>query len=53
MPWRAALETCANSRETLAVSIKSQLHLRQGADVTSFDERLAPPEAGLASQIVN
>ena len=39
-------------RGTLALQIKNQLHLRQGAAVTNFDERLAPPEAGLASQIL-
>lgn len=39
-------------RETLALQIRNQLHLRQGAAVTNFDERLAPPEAGLASQIL-
>jgi predicted nuclease of restriction endonuclease-like (RecB) superfamily len=39
-------------RGTLALQIKNQLHLRQGAAVTNFEERLAPPEAGLASQIL-
>lgn len=39
-------------RGTLALQIKSQLHLRQEAAVTNFGERLAPPEAGLASQIL-
>ena len=39
-------------RGTLALQIKNQLHLRQGAAVTNFDERLAPPEAGLAGQIL-
>lgn len=39
-------------RGTLALQIKSQLHLRQGAALTNFDERLAPPEAGLAGQIL-
>jgi predicted nuclease of restriction endonuclease-like (RecB) superfamily len=39
-------------RGTLALQIKNQLHLRQGAAVTNFDERLAPPDAGLASQIL-
>ena len=39
-------------RGTLALQIENQLHLRQGAAVTNFDERLAPPEAGLASQIL-
>ena len=39
-------------RDTLAVQIKNGLHLRQGAAVTNFSERLAPPQAGLASQIL-
>ncbi len=33
-------------RGTLALQIKNQLHLRQGAAATNFDERLAPPDAG-------
>jgi hypothetical protein len=28
------------------------LHLREGAAVTNFDQRLAPPHAGLATQIL-
>jgi predicted nuclease of restriction endonuclease-like (RecB) superfamily len=39
-------------RETLSLQIKNQLHLRQGAAVTNFNERLAPPQAGLAAQIL-
>lgn len=39
-------------RDTLALQIKNQLHLRQGAAVTNFHERLAPPQAGLATQIL-
>ncbi|WP_422931896.1 PDDEXK nuclease domain-containing protein [Singulisphaera sp. PoT] len=39
-------------RDTLTIQIKNQLHLRQGAAVTNFDRRLAPPEAGLAAQIL-
>jgi predicted nuclease of restriction endonuclease-like (RecB) superfamily len=39
-------------RETIALQIKNQLHLRQGAAVTNFDRRLAPPQAGLATQIL-
>ena len=39
-------------RETLAVQIKNQLHLRQGSAVTNFNQRLAPPQAGLAAQIL-
>ena len=47
----AALEQ-AWPRDTLLVQIKNQLHLRQGAAVTNFGERLTPPQAGLASQIL-
>ncbi|HNW36803.1 MAG TPA: PDDEXK nuclease domain-containing protein [Candidatus Ozemobacteraceae bacterium] len=39
-------------RETLLVQIRNQLHLRKGAAVTNFDKRLAPPQAGLATQIL-
>ncbi len=39
-------------RETLSLQIRNQLHLRQGAAVTNFDQRLAPPQAGLATQIL-
>ena len=39
-------------RDTLVIQIKNQLHLRQGAAVTNFGQRLAPPQAGLASQIL-
>jgi len=39
-------------RDTLAIQIKNQLHLRQGAAVTNFDQRLPQPEAGLAAQIL-
>jgi predicted nuclease of restriction endonuclease-like (RecB) superfamily len=39
-------------RDTLVVQIKNQLHLRQGAAVTNFDQRLAVPQAGLATQIL-
>jgi predicted nuclease of restriction endonuclease-like (RecB) superfamily len=39
-------------RDTLNVQIKNQLHLRQGAAVTNFAKRLAPAEAGLATQIL-
>jgi predicted nuclease of restriction endonuclease-like (RecB) superfamily len=39
-------------RDTLVVQIKNQLHLRQGAAVTNFEKRLAPPQAGLANQIL-
>ncbi|MEI6673938.1 MAG: PDDEXK nuclease domain-containing protein [Verrucomicrobiota bacterium] len=39
-------------RDTLTIQIKNQLHLRQGAAVTNFDRRLAPPQAGLATQIL-
>ncbi len=39
-------------RDTLTVQIKNQLHLRQGLAVTNFDQRLAPPQAGLATEIL-
>ena len=39
-------------RESLLIQIKNQLHLRQGAAVTNFDKRLAPPHAGLATQML-
>lgn len=39
-------------RDTLTIQIKNQLHLRQGAAVTNFERRLAPPHAGLATQIL-
>jgi len=39
-------------RETLNVQIKNQLHLRQGAAVTNFAQRLAPPEAERTAQIL-
>lgn len=39
-------------RDTLVVQIKNQLHLRQGTAVTNFAERLAPPQAGLATAIL-
>jgi len=38
-------------RDTLTVQIKNQLHLRQGQAITNFDQRLAPPLAGLATEI--
>ena len=40
------------SRDTLSAQIKSQLHLRQGAAVTNFNERLAAPQAGLAGAML-
>lgn len=40
------------TRDTLESQIKSQLHLRQGAAITNFKERLAHPQAGLATQIL-
>jgi len=39
-------------RGTLAIQIKNQLHLRQGAAVTNFERRLSPPQASLATQIL-
>jgi len=49
-----AREALAQSwpRETLAIQIKNQLHMRQGTAVTNFERRLAPPQAGLATQIL-
>jgi len=40
-------------RETLNLQIKNQLHLRLGAAVTNFEQRLARREAGLANQILS
>lgn len=39
-------------RETLAIQIKNQLHLRQGAAVTNFERRLPSPQAGLAEEVL-
>jgi len=39
-------------RDTLTVQIKNQLHIRQGQAITNFDQRLTPPLAGLASEIL-
>jgi predicted nuclease of restriction endonuclease-like (RecB) superfamily len=39
-------------RDTLTIQIENQLHLRQGAAITNFEHRLAPPQAGLATQIL-
>jgi predicted nuclease of restriction endonuclease-like (RecB) superfamily len=39
-------------RETLNLQIKNQIHLRQGAAVTNFEQRLARGQAGLATQIL-
>lgn len=38
------------SRATLEASIKSRLHLRQGAALTNFDRHLAAPHAQLAAE---
>ena len=40
------------SRDTLMMHIKNQLHLRQGAAVTNFNERLTPPQASMAVEIL-
>lgn len=48
---RAALEQ-SWPRDTLTLQIKNQLHLRQGAAVTNFEQRLGTPQAGLAGQIL-
>ena len=49
-----AREAVAQSwpRDMLNIQIKNQLHLRKGAAVTNFDQRLAPSRAGLATQIL-
>lgn len=39
-------------RTTLEVHIKNRLHLRQGAAITNFDQRLAVPHAEIATQIL-
>jgi len=39
-------------RTTLEVHIKNRLHLRQGAAITNFGQRLAVPHADMASQIL-
>jgi predicted nuclease of restriction endonuclease-like (RecB) superfamily len=39
-------------RDTLAIQIKNQLHRRQGAAVSNFDQRLPIPQAGLVAQIL-
>jgi predicted nuclease of restriction endonuclease-like (RecB) superfamily len=39
-------------RVTLEVQIKNKLHIRQGAAVTNFAERLASQHAGLATEIL-
>jgi predicted nuclease of restriction endonuclease-like (RecB) superfamily len=40
------------SRDTLTIQIKNQLHLRQGAAITNFGQRLAPQQAGRAVAIL-
>lgn len=40
------------SRETLGQMIKSSAHLRQGAAVTNFPERLSSPQSDLARQLL-
>ncbi len=40
------------SRDMLEMQIKSRLHLRQGAAVTNFTQRLGSPQAGLAAQVL-
>lgn len=44
--------TQAWGRDTLTQQIRSQLHLRQGAAVTNFAQRLPAEHAGLATQIL-
>jgi len=40
------------SRATLQANIKAQLHLREGAAVTNFKQRLPDPQAQLAQEIL-
>lgn len=40
------------SRDILVAQIKNQLHVRQGSAVTNFNQRLPPPQAGLATEIL-
>ena len=49
-----ALQTAQQGwpRATLEVQIKNKLHLRQGAAITNFEQRLAAPNAALAAQIL-
>ena len=49
-----AIETVKNawSRDILITQIKNQLHLRQGAAITNFKQRLPSPQAGLANEIL-
>ncbi len=49
-----AREAVAQSwgRETLTQQIRSQLHLRQGASVNNFAQRLAADQANMAAQIL-
>jgi predicted nuclease of restriction endonuclease-like (RecB) superfamily len=49
-----AREAIAQSwpRETLNIQITNRLHLRKGTAVTNFKRRLAPEQAGIASQIL-
>ncbi len=51
--WYAA-ETVSNawSRDTLDAQIRSQLHLREGAAITNFKQRLPSPQADLAAGIL-
>jgi predicted nuclease of restriction endonuclease-like (RecB) superfamily len=51
--WYASEAISASwPRDTLVVQIKNRLHLRQGAAITNFDQRLPAPQAGLAAQIL-
>lgn len=40
------------SRDTLMMHIKNQLHVRQGAAVNNFNERLTPTQASMAVEIL-
>jgi len=51
--WYAAQAVAQGwSRDVLQAQIRSQLHLRQGAAVTNFEQRLSASQAGLAAQVL-
>lgn len=50
--YAAQAATNGWSRATLEAQIKSQLHLRQGAALTNFNQRLPSPHAEMAMQVL-
>jgi predicted nuclease of restriction endonuclease-like (RecB) superfamily len=50
--YASAAVSNAWSRDTLDAQIRSQLHLREGAAVTNFKQRLPAPQADLATGIL-